>query len=164
MLYYNYPSRAMHVSAKFIISHVVHMQSMTHGYTWSDSETLRYQITLTGRFSNLRRHCDVGVLAGKVKAALDSCLPGGASASCWASVADSTRVGYLRSFKKWLIFAAKKRCSVTTPDAHTQAEFVESLKAKEAGAAIKSTLSGIRSICKMFNIDWQVAPVVYCQI
>lgn len=100
------------------------------------------------------------VLADKVNAALHTLLPAGAATACWGSVAESTRPGYLRSLRKWLQFAGKHGCSVTTPDPVNQAAFVESLTEKESGDTIKSTLSGIRSICSMFNVEWTVEPVI----
>lgn len=116
--------------------------------------------TLTGLCSNPRRNVEVGLLAEKVKSALDCLLPGGASDKLWCSVAYNTRVGYLRSLKKWLHFASAHRIDLIRPEAVALGQFVQFLSVSEASGSIKSTLAGIRCIFQMFNVDWKIPPLV----
>lgn len=114
----------MPVFARYTTSHVAPTPNMKHGFTWWGFVTYTFTMTLTGSCSNPLRRCDVTTLGHNLKAALDSLLPGGASGGVWACVAESTRVGYLRSLRKWLQFSAAHKVDAVHPQSVEVTKFV----------------------------------------
>ena len=82
----------------------------------------------------------------------------------WGSVGAATRMNYMRSLKRWLVFCDGRGSRIGTTDAQTLQAFVSELSSSLGASGVKSCLSGIKWVFKLFNYDWQLPVVLQPQI
>ena len=60
-------------------------------------------------------------------------------------------MNYIRSFKRWLLFCEEKDCRLDTVEARIMQAFVAELSGTLGASGIKTCLSGIKWVFKIFN-------------